>query len=497
MLLFFTLISCAPDYKDVPVKVVGVGYDPEEIGPSPTPYGGVVEYSWVNFSGAGLSLALMQLGSFDEVGPNMVGFAPPYAAVYGFSYLFTEKLAAADSLGGVTSVPPEAEETCYTTFEASGPIGSFKTVDVGDYMELVTESGEGGLRLERNPSQYASDTQSAFAYYSSIDLWTTAPMYALVPTGEGNRTDAMEKVLVHKASFPSGEAVAFRFPGGVPPQYAPVGSVPVPSAVAGTTELKVPALPGGVQLEWDGPRYDNFGHEAEGGGVQRTCLAFAGPGEAEPQGPAECESAMNTSAEFGQMYTGPWDTSDGKVLFRWEPGDDPDEYVSLSVRFLGPVDRSDPNFAREIVYEEASRSIGLEWKGLTGETIPELDVPLGARAPTACEEEGAYEFDPVYTTDSGDLIPAMRGDPFHNMAEVTCRMADDGEFALTNSIVADALTYARAHGSEGVVFYFGRSNEAEVEIPDAMDNYGNRKSISPIKVASRAIDIGRFWFEGN
>jgi hypothetical protein len=64
-------------------------------------------------------------------------------------------------------------------------------------------------------------------------------------------------------------------------------------------------------------------------------------------------------------------------------------------------------------------------------------------------------------------------------------------------MVADALTYARAHGSEGVVFYFGRSNEAEVEIPDAMDNYGNRKSISPIKVASRAIDIGRFWYEGN
>jgi hypothetical protein len=30
-----------------------------------------------------------------------------------------------------------------------------------------------------------------------------------------------------------------------------------------------------------------------------------------------------------------------------------------------------------------------------------------------------------------------------------------------------------------------------------MDNYGNRKSISPIKVASRAIDIGRFWYEGN
>jgi hypothetical protein len=497
MVLLLTLLSCAPEYKDVPVKVVGVGYDPEQIGPSPTPYGGVVEYSWVNFSGAGLSLALMQLGSFDEVGPDMVGFAPPYAAVYGFSYLFTEKLEAADALGGVTSVPPEAEETCYTTYEASGPIGSFKTVDVGDYLELVTENGEGGLRLERNPAQYPTDAQNAFAYYSSIDLWTQAPMYGLVDVGAGTKAKDLEKVLVHRASFPSGESVTFRFPGGIPPQYAPLGAVPVPSAVAGSTSLKVPQLPRAVQLEWTGPRYDNFGHALGEEGEQRTCLAFSGEAVADPQGPSDCEAAFSASASAGQMYTGPWDTQDGAVRFRWEPGEDPDEYVSLSVRFLGPVDRSDPNYSRELVYEEAPRAVTASWNALKGDSIPDVGVPQGARAPTACEGEGAYEFDPNYTTDSGDLIPAMRGDPFHNMAEVTCRMKDDGEFALTNAMVADALTYARAHGSEGVVFYFGRSNEAEVEIPDAMDNYGNRKSISPIKVASRAIDIGRFWYEGN
>jgi len=497
MIVLLAFLSCAPAYEDVPVKMVGVGYDPEQIGPSPTPYGGVVEYSWVNFSGAGLSLALMQLGSFDEVGPNMGGFAPPYAAVYGFSYLFTEKLAAADSLGGVTSVPPEAEETCYTTFEASGPIGSFKTVDVGDYMELVTESGEGGLRLERNPAQYPADAQNAFAYYSSIDLWTTAPMYALIPTGNGRRAEDMEPVLVHKASFPSGEAVAFRFPGGVVPQYAPMGSIPVPSGVVTTTELRVPQLPGGVQLEWNGPRYDNYGHVSVDSGEQSSCLAFSGTAVVDPQGPAECAAAISASADAGQMYTGPWDTEDGKLLFRWEPGTDPDEYVSLSVRFLGPVDRSDPNFAREIVVEPTPRAVKASWNTLQGKTVPEGDAPEGTRAPTACEAEGAYEFDPNYLTEAGDLIPSMRGDPFHNMAEVTCRMKDDGEFALTNAIVADALTYARAHGSEGVVFYFGRSTEAEVEVPDAMDNYGNRKVITPIKVASRAIDIGRFWYEGN
>lgn len=494
MTLLLAFLACAPDYVDVPVKTVGVGYDPEQVGPAPTPYGGVVEYSWVNFAGGGLSLALMQLGSFDEVGPNMVGFAPPYAAVYGFSYLFTEKLAAADSLGGVTSVPPEAEDSCYTTFEASGPIGSFKTVDVGDYMELVTEDGTGGLRLERQPGQYATDPQGAFAYYSSIDLWSQNPMYAPYP-GDSSKISKMGKVLVHKASFPSGERVTFRFPGGMVPQYAPLGSIPVPSSVVEATSLQVPSLPGGIQLEWNGPVYDSVGAAVESGGAHSTCLAFSAEAAVNPQGPGDCGAAMTAQADAGQMYTGPWDTEDGTVSFRWEPGDNPDEFVSLAVRFLGPVDREDPNYQAELVSETIPKSVKAEWNGLRGKSVPDVDPPLGTRAPTACEDDAETGFDPNYLDGQGELVPSMRGDPFHNMSEVTCRMKDDGEFALTEAIVADALEYARTHGSEGVVFYFGRSTEAEVEVPDAMDNYGARKVITPIKVASRAIDIGRFWFE--
>ncbi|GDX83311.1 hypothetical protein LBMAG42_51220 [Deltaproteobacteria bacterium] len=494
MTLFLAFLACAPNYLDVPVKTVGVGYDPEEVGPSPTPYGGVVEYSWVNFAGGGLSLALMQLGSFDEVGPGMSGFAPPYAAVYGFSYLFTEKLAAADSLGGVTSVPPEAEDSCYTTFEASGPIGSFKTVDVGDYMELVTEDGSGGLRLDRYPEQYASDPRDAFAYYNKFELWSQNPIYGLYP-GDSEKISKMGEILVRGATFPSGERVTYRFPGGMVPQYAPLGSIPVPSSVVESTELRVPQLPGGVSLEWTGPRYDSIGETTEAGGAHSTCLAFSADAAKEPQGPGDCAAAMSAQADAGQMYTGPWDTDDGQVSFRWEPSENPDEFVSIAVRFLGPVDRDDPNYQAELVSEPIPKSVKGEWNGRRGESVPDEEPPDGTRSPTACEEEGAYGFDPRYLDGAGELITAMRGDPFHNMAEVTCRMKDDGEFALTEAMVADALAYARAHGSEGVVFYFGRSTEAEVEVPDAMDNYGNRKVITPIKVASRAIDIGRFWFE--
>ncbi len=494
MTLFFALLACAPDYKDVPVKTVGVGYDPEEIGPSPTPYGGVVEYTWVNFAGGGLSLALMQLGSFDEVGPGLSGFAPPYAAVYGFSYIFTEKLAAADSMGGVTSVPPAAENTCYTTFEATGPIGSFKTVDVGDYMEFVTEDGTGGLRLDRNPAQYLSDPEGAFAYYNAVELWHPTPMYGLVP-GDNTRVENMSQTLLSRATFPSGERVTYKFPGGVVPKYAPLGSIPAPSSVVEETSMKVPSLPGGVQMEWNGPRYDAHGFVTTSSGDQSTCLAFGADAVENPQGPAECVAAMSTDSQNGNMYTGPWDTKDGQVLFRWEPGTDPDEVVSLSVRFLGPVDRADPNFMRQVVEEPTAKSTKQEWNIARGDTVPDEEVGTATRAPTACEAGAEYAFDTNYLTAAGELVPSLRGDPFHNMSEVTCRLEDDGEFALTNDIVADALLYAQSHGGEGAVFYFARSTEAEVEVPDAMDNYGARKVISPIAVASRAVDIGRFWFE--
>jgi hypothetical protein len=505
MSLLLALLACAPDYNDAPVKLVGVGYDPEEIGPSPTPLGGVVEYSWINFAGGGLSLAAMQLGSFDEIGPNMSGFAPPYAAVYGFSYIFSEKLAAADSLGGVTSVPPEAEDSCYTTFEATGPIGSFKMVDVGDHMAFSTEDGTGGMRIDRYPPQYPPDNQDSYAYYFGVDLWTQQPQYSLVP-GEDEDISKMDRRVLRPATFPSREVVHFQFPGGTIPANAPLGSIPVPSTAVEATDIRLPSFPGGVQLEWNGARYDSFGNEVASSGGQRTCLGYAGGQIADPQSASECADAdLEQSQEGGQMYTGPWDTEDGALLLRWEPNEsDSDEYVHIAVRFLGPIDEDDPNYQEEFVSEEApdeatdrESTIKAKWKGAQGEgTIPsDAEIPEGRRAPTACEDDGEFAIDDAFLDSNGDFLPALQGDPFHNMAEVTCRMKDDGEFALTQDIVRDAYEYALAHGSGGVVFYFGRSVEAQVAVPAAMDNYGNRSEISPIGVASRAIDIGRFWWE--
>jgi hypothetical protein len=428
----------------------------------------------------------------------MVGYKPPYAAVYGFSYVFDTKLSAADTLGGVTSVPPEVDDSCYTTFDASGPIGSFKTVDVGSWMQFATEDGEGGMRLDRLPGDYPPDEQDLFIYYSSIDYWAAEAIYGLVPDPESERPGRMDEVLVRQRNFPFGEEVDFSFPGALARQEPPIGSLPRPSASVGNTRFELPNRPGGVQLSWTGPLYDGYGHTlAEG--EQATCLAYATPGAA-PASAADCANADTPSSrEFtGQMYTGPWDTEQG-VTFRWESPDEPSagEYVSLAVRFLGPVDRTDSNFLERVVFVDPDEDAQRAWnEAVRSDTIPgETEQPRGRRSPTACEEDGEWVFDDAYETADGDLAPVLRGDPFDNVAELTCRLADDGEFTLTQAHVDEALTYARSRSAQGVVFYLARSTEVEAKVPPAMDQYRQKLDISPIKVTSRAIDIGRFWLE--
>lgn len=504
ILLTLGALSCAPDYADAPTKLVGVGYNPEEIGPAPTPYGGVVEYSWVNFAGGGLSLALMGLGSFDEVGPSMVGYAPPYAAVYGFSYIFDTKLEAADSLGGVTSVPPETDDTCYTTFDATGPIGSFKTVDVGSWMKFSTEDGTGGVTLARLPEDYPPNPQDLFIYYSVIDYWSAEPIYGLVPGGSEDPAD-MDRVLVRTRNFPFGEQVTFSFPGGLAGVETPVASLPRPSASAakGNTSFPLPTAPGGVMVEWNGPRYDAYGHALETG-AQTACLSYVAPPDAPSEAP-DCDGAdipaSNTGLQ-GQMYTGPWDTEDGNVTFHWTPGTtNPDEYVSLAIRFLGPVDMNDPNLLERVVTVESSRPVQNAWDdaqtGAQASIPPDREPGLGRRAPTACEDPAKSEwvFDDAYLTADGDLAPWMRGDPFNNVAEVTCRLKDDGSFTLSNQVLAEARAYAQRRGAQGAVFYFARSTDTPAQVPPAKDQYNQRLEISPIKLTSRAVDIGRFWYE--
>jgi hypothetical protein len=80
------------------------------------------------------------------------------------------------------------------------------------------------------------------------------------------------------------------------------------------------------------------------------------------------------------------------------------------------------------------------------------------------------------------------------MAEVTCRLADDGEFELTDDIMATAMKYATDYDAEGAVFLFTRTNAVEADVPDVKSAYDHRRVITPVLVNARTVEMGRFWF---
>lgn len=486
-----------PAGSESDVKLVGVGVHPDEVGPSPEPKGGVVEYDHVEFAGAGLSLGLMGLGGTSPVGPGMMSFAPPYQAIFAFSYVFDQKLPAASTLAQIGQAPPEVPDSCYTAFSPSGPIGSFTTVDVGDFMMFSTDpaglraEGSSGLRMARTPADYPPDAQDTFIYYIGVEEYKPFNLTHKVPD-PANPTDpaAMVDVPYRWQNYPFGQQVYFQFPGGFARQDQVVSSVPRPSASAGENSITLPDPLGPVALTWSGPRYNASGEPLAESGEQARCFEFY---EGRADGGIDLEACRtpvalpdgeSTFDSFeGQMYTGPWEAEPNAegvkgVSFQWEPGLNGDQVV-LSLRWMAPIDRDEAQY---------------KYWG--------VQQPDGTYRVAQVCEEGHENSEPVYDAASyedrnGNLLPSLRGDPQSQLATVTCLLADDGEFTLTEDHLKNALEHVRLdpNGAGGVVFYLSRGNQVDAEnIPPAKDLYGQRHDISPIQVTARSVRIGRFWW---
>ncbi len=285
-------------------------------------------------------------------------------------------------------------------------------------------------------------------------------------------------------------------------ERAPVGSLPLPSSYVGNATFVLPNEQKGVRLAWNGPRYALTGEELSDG-EQAACLDYWWPeGTAVPDTAAGCTDVGGSyEGEDGQVYTGPWDTDDGQVVFTWTVPETKDEgeLLSLSIRLLGAVDRTDYEYMGSYMVNYGGGD------------------PACGRAAMSCEgeDDGAeWVFNPSYIDldwvdpldgscddadhplEDGPLVPALQGDPMHTMAEVTCLLADDGEFSLTDDIMAKAYDYAEQYGAEGAVFLFTRTNSVDAVVPDVKDTYDNRREISPVKVFARTVEMGRFWWNG-
>jgi hypothetical protein len=264
-------------------------------------------------------------------------------------------------------------------------------------------------------------------------------------------------------------------------------------------EVDLPERQDGIMLSWTGPRYDRFGGII-GDGEQSTCFRY----RADEKPPTSAEDCVGlddpTSSEnelVANMYTGPWDTEDG-VKFEWVPIEGSGDTVTITVRFLGPIDLSDYTLvSANVPVTPTAEALAQFEAAEAGGLIPDGTTPVGYRPALACDDPSDVEWtvDPNQIMADGSYSPALQGNPTHTMIELTCQVADsDGEFVLTEDIVQEALDYGDVHDAQGTVFYFSRSQTSSFETPDVRDRYGKRHEISDIEFVSNSIEIGRFWY---
>jgi hypothetical protein len=535
------IIGCGMPATPTEVKMAGVGLNPDEIGASPTYHGGLIEYNLIDFAGAQLPLGLVGLVSYDQVGPE-VNFRPPYKMVMGSGFLFQDDSLAPDVTMGTLTKPPASIGVCQTRFEPRSYLSGL--VDAGNAITFKTESGKGGWTVGRRPFVYPPDVRDVNAYYMELDAWKPEPSFRKVRLNpESANPMAMAEQVHLPANFPEGMLVEVDFPGGSPPLEANMGSIPVPLAAAGgNRSIILPHSPQGVRLAWNGPRYNRYGlmvdathpeateyDATDTGGApdveQSTCLQYL-PHANMPANASDCMDLADTPrtpAEFGalgldyatrelngQMYTGPWDTSDQELTIEWMPGEpSAGEFLTLTVRFLGPVDRTNVNMV-EATVAASGVAPGAEaaWAEAvaSGKVPDQMPLPESDRLAMSCDNDLTGNVESAgkriewplvssYTNEDDSFVPSLHGDPGHNLAEVTCRLDDQaGRFVLTQDILDTAMDYAAMHGAEGAVFFVSRSTEAEIQAPPVRDRYGKRHDNSPVKVVSRSIQVGRFWY---
>lgn len=501
------LAACGRDLTPSDIKSVGVGLNPDEIGAEAEPYGGFVELNWVDFAGGQLPVALAGLASYSPVGPDLATFKAPFAMVLGFGFIMQTDLPAPDAQLGTFARPPAAAGTCQTVYEPGGYLNNL--ADVGQQVTFASDDGSVELALSRTPEIYPADARDVFSYYFGVQGWRPSSMSRWVP-GSGSQDIAdMTPQTYQTANWAFGETLNMSFPGGMPPASATVGSIPVPLAAQGSdTSVDLPARPEGVFMSWSGPVYDAYGLTSQETGDASTCLEYQSP-LSPPSDASDCEELTSfpdtPDLARGQMYTGPWDTEDG-VLFQWVPPSDGEgDTVSITVRFLRAADPASPDFALGVVQSEADEQGRAAWASAqeAGDVPASVDVPLGQRAPEACEDPDDVSWipDPTLFESDGTPLPWMQGDPSARLVEVTCTVSEEvtssgfAEFRLTPDMVADALAYAQLHDGGGAIFYFSRSNEVPITTPAVRDAYGKRREISPVLVVSRAAQLGRFWYD--
>jgi hypothetical protein len=516
--LGLVLASCARDTADAGVKPIGVGFDPGDLFPGPEQRGGLIDIGQYNTRGTNLDFGVT--GFFGSVDAFMDPEADPFDALLGWGWLFSPAIRAADEYSALSPKGPDLPDECFVQRDTNGPLGSFRTVDVGDEITFVNNQArldpnydeddadtwvpDTEFVLPRNPQDYPVNTSSVFIYYVG-----TAPLR------EG------DALLPDNWSY--GQNVELQFTGSLPPETAPVPSIPVPSDAADDRANKDAGHP-----------YVFTPDELMG---VRVSNRVDDQGSVPVRYDAASDGLPNPLGNDGVLHV-VWDepvTSDSPTLvtvtvlllredepyliadafgnpdfcIAAEPLD-PEPYGGRTDAWLAEYDFRkgywcDDEFEPDLELSNDEFGLDLEGEDTCHNGID--DNADGWCDEGGCEDaEGTWLY-PDPNCGRHTLQTATCGADNHcrhvggdrsaegHIAELVCSAYDDGDFVVPADQVDALMEMVGDELIVGAVLKVARTSEVLVDLPMVRDGLGNEENINPVRLRASQVHFGRFDWE--
>ena len=142
---------------------------------------------------------------------------------------------------------------------------------------------------------------------------------------------------------------------------------------------------------------------------------------------------------------------------------------------LGQVDETGRGFVDAVVRVKKNSQVeSLEQQRRAG-LIPDSECPEeGFRAALPCDDNVEFEFNEALRKGDGYVASHKEIQQLLYLKLLVISIKHK-VLVITNEILKDALTYAKQHNAQGAIFYVSRTTKTEANIPDSMDNLGNKK----------------------